>query len=310
MKKFVVVFFVVGFAFLGNLTGSNLKSDICIKSESLKNNLPSKDLIILNMVCLVPNLLEVSNLDKFSQNKKFEYLRKIAQLKTKEEKEELVKKILSSGDYRVVSEFIGEVFVILAEYLKEEFFSTFNVMYENFLDYFLGKTSKINFTSNDNFALRGKKQNQIASAIFGAIANACVQTGQVVNAQTEEDQKEGVLSLFGTAFGLASQITGINATHSSDNKSEIWVNEEFEKLKKEVLKKGWISESLAFDELVEKILKKVFKVLQGYFKDRLEDFLEYLSEKLVDALCGQRIEIGLGLVVLHDFGENIESGKS
>ena len=135
-----------------------------------------------------------------------------------------------------------------------------------------------------------------------------------MNAQTEEDQKEGVLNLFGTAFGLASQITAINAAHSSggksDGKKEIGVNEELNNLKKEALNKGWINESLAFDKLVKKILKQVFKILKDYFKDKLEEALEYLAGKLVDMLCGPKVDENvLGFIILHDVGENFESGN-
>jgi len=140
-----------------------------------------------------------------------------------------------------------------------------------------------------NKILKGKgKKKQTAAIIFGALANACMQVGQLIN----KPQQQGALGLFATAFNAASQIATVSA------------NTEIEQQGEET-QKGWIANKILSIKLTQRIISGVLSVVQDFLNDKLDEFLNYLSKKLIDMIF-QKVNENDGGVADNQTTDNYE----
>jgi hypothetical protein len=149
---------------------------------------------------------------------------------------------------------------------------------------------------------------------LGALANVCIQVGKLLGAHTQEEKQDGVTNLIGTAFGLASNISAIDAAYVTENKEVKNREKEFLVLLEliqnihKVIKNSkvqlnkvdgnglidyklsqerilWICKSLLPDDLVEEFVDSIFMFLKSYLHSKIDLFLDSLKDKVLGILC-------------------------
>ena len=306
------------FSLLDSLLKEDQKEEVQCLSEGIASEI----------VSLVSDLVKVVDLSE-RDLKKFVYLCKIKEIDNEAEKTVFVEKILRNEDKTVLDKFLDELFSLLSYYLVDKLIGLIIRAHEEVEDYFACGIQK-----NDGerfFFNKKKKKNQKASAIFGAIASACGYTGQIINSETEKEKKEGVMNLFGTAFGLASQITAIDAQGDSDERAiqdsefvvgltldfidnfylflksenkdlsafaDVTFFQELDSMTCHQTRRGWILDKLLSNKYFKKLLMEVFGCLEGFLHEKINEGVHYLYEKLVNLINNNRIEEAQNLIIL------------
>jgi hypothetical protein len=224
------------------------------------------------------------------------------------EVQDLLWKLQNLGKDQLKS-FLKELFGVV----KDHLFGTVGELVDVLTDYFNNS-----LTSKESRELleevykgRGKKR-KIASAIFGALADACGRS------QSEDEKQQGVLNLFGTAFALASQIAAISADETCKNPDEEVVDLavllvedvcdlmqeerdqeysdeaiamllELSSIKDEAARKEKILQTLQSQVLAEKILTVSLTMLREFLHEKVEDVVDFLETKLQVFFMGYKL---------------------
>ena len=245
----------------------NIFSLVLDFSQDIENQ-NVRDTVLVALSELASDLFQEVSIKRLKlayPDKKFDFWEQFCAKESVEEKNKFLRSSLNSFDRNCVLNVVEEVFLILSYYLIE----CINVAVDH-----IKETMSFYFTKG-----KGKKKHT-AAMIFGALANACMHVGQLIN----KPKQQGVLGLFATAFNTVSQITAVHA------------DAEFEQLQIEEEQKGWFVNKVLSSKLTQAIISGVLSIVQNFLQEKLEEFLNYLSKKLIDLICQKTSEDQNGII--------------
>ncbi len=270
-----------------------------------------------DLICNLFDLMNLNNIDIDEIDFDFVYINKIQKVKIRDFKKQMVDRIIAEKTSNKNAILLEEIFVLLSALLRNNIKTLFEDVKEEVF-FYLDDNIIENVVKPVSLVLRRKgKKTKIAAAIFGAIANACVSLAKIVTGKTNDDKKEGVLNLAGTAFGLASDINNINSYYSSDRnvnfqpklvkdrivnlaeklykvitdnninvdeRYSFWIEklDSFDTLEKRT---NWLKDTLSSRNLNKDLIKAIFKCLETCLNQIVDSILEELRDKLIEYLA-------------------------
>lgn len=177
------------------------------------------------------------------------------------------------------------------------------------------RSTSTSFVANNGEFIQDDKDEKnrkvSTSALFGGIAQTCVNLGGVVGAQSQQEQQQATCNLVGSVFGLASQLTAkpkpkpsntsyvgnpfiekivlltcdmLDALRSSPLRplfiSETSVFYQIDLVKTRDEKQYLIRQCLQSKELMQPFLQELFNVLSKFISAQLSKTMEVLERQL------------------------------
>ncbi|MFC1894418.1 hypothetical protein ACFLYH_00545 [Candidatus Dependentiae bacterium] len=192
-------------------------------------------------------------------DRKFYFWNKFISLDSEYKKDNFIIQSIDFLDSKEIIEIIKDFFLVLSRYI----YQCLENLEQNIQDL-------MSFDFNGIQKKDKSRKKQTAAYIFNAISNICVQAGKIAGKPVQQ----GVLGIFGTIFNTASNIVAIQA------------NREIEEQADQEIRSGFINKML-YHKLTQKILSVVFQVIQDYLHEKLGNFLDHLSDKLIDLMCSR-----------------------